>query len=194
MWGVEFPNVTLPDNLAEAAFAPAERANPEAGVTGAAHGAPSAQEPGHDVRMANENEGLEDPHDVVHIVLPFGDEELEMSDLVGEVWRRTRDPKHAPLSTTVALDDVPEVKGIPLRARDNNHRQDCKSRHDREHKTWQQQLLHISRLLAFVGTSIEQGSDDGTVDLSAKLLAALHMVGDLERKVENFRGPKSCAW
>ena len=38
-----------------------------------------------------------------------------------------------------------------------------------------------------MGTSIEQGSDDGTVDLSAKLLAALHMVGDLERKIENFR-------
>ena len=96
-----------------------------------------------------------------------------------------------PLSTKVALDDVPEIKGTPLRAPDNNHRQDSKSRHDREYKTWQQQLLHISRLLAFVGTSIEQGSDDGTVDLRAKLLAALHMVGVLERKVENFRKTSS---
>ena len=56
VWGVEFPNVSLPDSLAEAAFALAERANPiDAGISGVAKGAPMAQQPGQDVPMGEEH-------------------------------------------------------------------------------------------------------------------------------------------
>ena len=95
VWGVEFPNVTLPDNLAEAAFALAERANPESGMARPAHGAPGAYKAGQDVPMADTKEDFEDPDDV-HIALPFDDEELEMSELVGEAWRRTTNPSMPP--------------------------------------------------------------------------------------------------
>ena len=68
VWGVEFPNVTLPDNLAEAAFALAERANPESGMARPAHGALGAHKAGQDVPMADTKEDCEDPEDV-HIAL-----------------------------------------------------------------------------------------------------------------------------
>ena len=59
VWAVEFPNGTLPGNLAEAAFALAERANPKSGMARPAHGALGAYKAGQDVPMADTKEDFD---------------------------------------------------------------------------------------------------------------------------------------
>ena len=182
IWNIEFGQASLPDSVAKAAFALSERADAvESPGQEAAAGKPPPP--------VDSGEGGADTDD--RIILPFDTEEWPMSPLVAEAWRRSRSSEFPPLPLKDILENIPVMQGIPRYPPDNNHRADAKNKHDQAHKLWQGQLLHISRMLAFVGTCIEDGDPPEDLSLPDTLLAVFHVVADLEKRIENFRKSSS---
>ena len=127
-----------------------------------------------------------------HLVLPFDDVVMEMSPQMAETWKHTHSMVRDALSLKVAPESVQAFERIPCKAQNNNHREDWKNRLDKEDKAWQQSLLHISRLLAYIGTTLESSAPDGQEEnMQDKFLCVFHMVGDLKKKIESHRKESS---
>ena len=175
-WDVPVPNCNLSQPCANAAFQLAQLTNRGAGAH--AYAAPSQATAALDGQQAQ------------HVALPYNEETWELTPVFAEAWRRSRSHSEHDISVKTALEGVPIISPIALRAAKNNHRGDSNNRFDRECRAWQQSLLHICRLLASSGMAFETDDEELLnldVDPNEKFLSAFHLAAHLEKRIENYR-------